>query len=66
MFRHLAAQISAAVKAQLWHGQYSPSGLYGDGAVSERIAAALVRLHPYLQKRLDYVREDLPVAVGAD
>ncbi len=49
-------QIAAALRAQLAHGRYPPSTLYGDGAVSGRIADALVALQPYVQKRLHYVR----------
>jgi len=62
----LAAKISAALQAQLWCGRYAPSALYGDGTVSGRIAAALSQLNPYLQKRLDYVRAELGVAMAAD
>ncbi len=53
-------RIAAAVEAQLDHGRYEPSTLYGDGHVAERIAEGLVRLKPYLQKRLEYIREALP------
>lgn len=52
-------QITAAVRGQLSHGRYSPSVLYGDGAVSSRIAEQLARLTPYLQKQLHYVKSDL-------
>jgi hypothetical protein len=34
--------------------------------VSERIAAALVRLQPYIQKRLHYVHQEFAVPVGAE
>ncbi len=47
--------IATAIRAQLKHGRYAPSTLYGDGRVSERIAAALVTMQPYVQKRLAYV-----------
>ncbi|HUI06201.1 MAG TPA: UDP-N-acetylglucosamine 2-epimerase [Verrucomicrobiae bacterium] len=47
--------ITAAVRAQLQHGRYPPSSLYGDGYVSERIADALAHLNPYIQKRLHYI-----------
>jgi UDP-hydrolysing UDP-N-acetyl-D-glucosamine 2-epimerase len=50
-----AADITRGVSAQLAHGRYSPSTLYGDGHVSERIAEALSRLTPYVQKRLHYI-----------
>ena len=53
----LAPDIVAAVKTQLAHGRYRPSTLYGDGRVAERIAEALARLTPYVQKRLHYVYE---------
>lgn len=48
-------EIVAAVRAQLLHGRYPPSSLYGDGHVSERIADALSKLNPYIQKRLHYI-----------
>lgn len=48
-------QIHDAIRRQLEHGRYPPSTLYGDGHVSERIAEALSRLEPYIQKRLDYI-----------
>jgi len=54
-----ASQILAAVRTQLAHGRYRPSDLYGDGLVSERIAAALATLRPYVQKRLGYADSDL-------
>jgi UDP-hydrolysing UDP-N-acetyl-D-glucosamine 2-epimerase len=47
--------IADAVRAQLAHGHYAPSKLYGDGHSSERIADGLVKLVPYVQKRLAYV-----------
>jgi UDP-hydrolysing UDP-N-acetyl-D-glucosamine 2-epimerase len=50
-----AANIGAAVRVQLAHGRYPASVLYGDGDVSERIAEALSRLTPYIQKRLHYI-----------
>jgi UDP-hydrolysing UDP-N-acetyl-D-glucosamine 2-epimerase len=49
------AEIVQAVRAQLGHGRYAPSSLYGDGFVSERVARALAELEPYVQKRLHYV-----------
>lgn len=50
-----AADIVAAIRRQLSHGRYAASTLYGDGRVSARIADALARLTPYVQKRLAYV-----------
>jgi UDP-hydrolysing UDP-N-acetyl-D-glucosamine 2-epimerase len=47
-------RLAAAVRAQLAHGRYPPSTLYGDGQVSQRVAEALARLEPYVQKRLAY------------
>lgn len=48
------AEIEATIRQQLSHGRYPPSALYGDGRVSEAIAAKLVQLKPYVQKRLAY------------
>lgn len=48
------ADIVEAAEAQLRHGRYAPSTLYGDGRVSERIADVLATLKPYTQKRLAY------------
>jgi len=53
--RPIAPEIIAAARAQLAHGQYAPSTLYGDGHVSRRVAHALATLEPYVQKRLHYV-----------
>jgi UDP-N-acetylglucosamine 2-epimerase len=50
-------KIADAVKRQLAHGRYAPSTLYGDGRVAERIAAALEKLTPYLQKQLAFSLE---------
>lgn len=46
--------IRAAVQAQIAHGPYAPSELYGDGHVARRVAEALADLDPYIQKRLAY------------
>ncbi|MGC8761711.1 MAG: UDP-N-acetylglucosamine 2-epimerase [Bryobacteraceae bacterium] len=62
-----ADAIESAVRAQLRHGRYRPSTLYGDGRVSGRIAEALARLEPYAQKRLHYVMETtMTTRVAAD
>jgi UDP-hydrolysing UDP-N-acetyl-D-glucosamine 2-epimerase len=50
--------IVSAIKKQLAHGRYAPSKLYGDGHVSERIAASLETLTPYLQKQLAYTLDE--------
>jgi len=62
----VAGEIAPAARMQLARGRYEPSTLYGDGGVSQRIAEALARLEPYLQKRLDYLRVEAGVAVAAD
>jgi hypothetical protein len=62
----VAAEVVAAVRAQLEHGRYPASALYGDGFVSERIAEALARLAPYVQKRLHYIDESEPSGKGND
>jgi UDP-hydrolysing UDP-N-acetyl-D-glucosamine 2-epimerase len=46
-----------AIRAQHAHGRYAPSTLYGDGRVSARVAAALVALELYVQKRLAYAAQ---------
>ncbi|MFO0680445.1 MAG: UDP-N-acetylglucosamine 2-epimerase [Sandaracinus sp.] len=51
----IASQIEDAIRAQLAHGRYAPSTLYGDGNVSTRVADALAKLEPYVQKHLAYV-----------
>jgi UDP-hydrolysing UDP-N-acetyl-D-glucosamine 2-epimerase len=50
----VAEEIAEAALAQLRHGPYAPSALYGDGQVSERIAGMLATMKPYCQKRLAY------------
>ena len=46
------------ITKQLAHGRYAPSTLYGDGHVSERIAAGIAGLKPYLQKQLAFTLEE--------
>jgi len=48
-------KILTAIREQLAHGRYPASDLYGDGFVSDRIADALAKLNPYIQKRLHYI-----------
>lgn len=50
--------VAARLKAQLAHGRYAPSKLYGDGFVAERVAKGLESLSPYTQKHLSYVEPD--------
>ena len=52
-----AAEMVAAIRAQLARRRYPVSSLYGDGHVSQRIAAALAELRPYVQKRLHYIHD---------
>jgi UDP-hydrolysing UDP-N-acetyl-D-glucosamine 2-epimerase len=54
----LAEPIANAIRAQLAHGAFASSQLYGDGHVAERIVQALASLKPYVQKRLHYVYQD--------
>ncbi|WP_080834403.1 UDP-N-acetylglucosamine 2-epimerase [Cohnella massiliensis] len=49
--------IAEAIAAQLAHGRYPPSGLYGKPGVSARIADKIATLRPYGQKRLAYGKE---------
>jgi UDP-hydrolysing UDP-N-acetyl-D-glucosamine 2-epimerase len=60
----IAADVEAAIRAQLEHGRYAPSTLYGDGNVSQRIAEGIAGLVPYSQKRLHYIYDELPRTVG--
>ena len=46
------------MRDQLKHGAYESSALYGDGLVSQRIADGLVKLEPYVQKRLHYIYDE--------
>jgi len=55
----LRDSIEAAIRCQLKRGRYSPSQLYGDGFVSERIAHNLATLNPYLQKRLHFIHDEV-------
>lgn len=54
----LSGAIRDAVRAQIRHGRYAASALYGDGQVAERIADALAELTPYRQKKLAYETND--------
>jgi UDP-hydrolysing UDP-N-acetyl-D-glucosamine 2-epimerase len=54
----LAPEVLRAVRKQLKHGPYESSTLYGDGLVADRVAEGLVRLKPYVQKRLHYIYEE--------
>ena len=54
----VACDVETAIRNQLAHGRYAPSTLYGDGHVSQRVAEALVRLKPYVQKKLHFIYEE--------
>lgn len=56
----LREPVESAIRAQLAHGRYAASTLYGDGRVSQRIAEGLATLNPYIQKRLHFIHD--PVA----
>lgn len=47
-------KIVQTVNAQLNHGRYAQSLLYGDGKASERIAKILFELNLFVQKKLNY------------
>ncbi len=49
---HEPAAITEAVRAQVDHGPYAPSSLFGDGTAGRRIAAVLAAVEPPVQKRL--------------
>jgi UDP-hydrolysing UDP-N-acetyl-D-glucosamine 2-epimerase len=51
----IASQIINVIRRQLRHGHYTPSNLYGDGHVADRIANALATVKPYVQKILHYI-----------
>ena len=61
-----AAAVARAILAQLRHGAYAPSTLYGDGRVSERIARSLAGLRPYAQKRLHYIFDSIDAGANGD
>ena len=44
-----------AIRVQDNHGHYAPDRLYGDGFAGDRIADILSKVHPFVQKRLDYI-----------
>lgn len=47
-----AAKIQEAIEAQIAHGKYRRSSLFGDGRAGERIANILAEARPILQKSL--------------
>lgn len=53
--------LAPKIAAQLHHGRYPASTLYGDGHVAAKIADSLAVLKPYVQKQLYFVHE---ISVG--
>lgn len=51
---HDRASISAAIRSQAARGRLPSDPLYGDGNAGPRIAAALARVEPRIEKRLSY------------
>jgi UDP-hydrolysing UDP-N-acetyl-D-glucosamine 2-epimerase len=47
-------EIARAIAQQAAHGRYPRDLLYGDGTAGPRIAAALAKIEPRVQKRLNY------------
>lgn len=47
-------EIASAIAQQAAHGRYPRDLLYGDGTAGPRIASALARIEPRVQKRLTY------------
>ncbi|HEX8552586.1 MAG TPA: UDP-N-acetylglucosamine 2-epimerase [Abditibacteriaceae bacterium] len=57
-----AEEIERTARAQLEHGRYEGSTLYGDGGVAPRVAEKLAQLEPYVQKRLHYIHDELRIS----
>ena len=51
---HDPLEIATAVRAQILHGPYPPSDLFGDGTAGAQIAEVLAVVDPPVQKRLHY------------
>jgi UDP-hydrolysing UDP-N-acetyl-D-glucosamine 2-epimerase len=51
---HDRVAISKAIRRQVAQGRHPSDPLYGDGNAGPRIAAALARIEPRIEKRLDY------------
>lgn len=60
---HDAAAIAAAVAAQLAHGPYPTSSLYGDGHAGARMAELLKTIAPTVEKRLTFAA---PIAAALE
>jgi len=59
---HDPGEIAAAVRAQIAHGLYPRSELFGDGTAGGEIADVLATVNPPIQKRLHYDPAALLVA----
>jgi UDP-N-acetylglucosamine 2-epimerase len=51
---HQPREIATAVGAQIAHGRYEPSDMFGDGSAGRTIADILAAVDPPVQKRLHY------------
>lgn len=51
---HDPVEIAEAVRAQIAHGRYERSDLFGSGTAGRDIATVLATVHPPVQKRLHY------------
>ena len=51
---HDPGDITAAIRAQLAHGRYQRSNLFGCGTAGRDIADVLATVNPPVQKRLHY------------
>ena len=60
------SEILVAMEAQLNHGRYPPSTLYGDGDVARRVAHEIAQAPLYVQKRLCYTGKGDPSGPSHD
>jgi hypothetical protein len=51
---HDPVEIAEAVRAQIAHGRYERSDLFGSGTAGRDIATVLATVNPPVQKRLHY------------
>lgn len=51
---HDPHEIADAIRAQIAHGRYEPSDMFGDGSAGRVIADVLASVNPSVQKRLHY------------
>jgi UDP-hydrolysing UDP-N-acetyl-D-glucosamine 2-epimerase len=59
-----ADAIAGAIRAQVEHGPYERSSIFGDGTAGRKIADILAEVRPTLQKQLHLEVADEPVAGG--